>query len=144
MQQRYIALDVGDKRIGVAVSDLLGMTAQAVETYERKGNTQDALHFSQLVKQYQPAALVVGLPRNMNGTLGPQSEKVTQYAQTLGEALGLPIRYVDERLTTVMAQRSLIQADLSRKKRRGIVDRIAAVHILQGFLDAGCPQSIKP
>lgn len=144
MQQRYLALDVGDKRIGVAVSDLLGMTAQAVETYERKGNAQDAAHFAQLAAQYQPAALVVGLPRNMNGTYGPQAEKVERYAQALGDALNLPVRYVDERLTTVMAQRSLIQADLTRKKRRGIVDRIAAVHILQGFLDAGCPQSMKP
>lgn len=141
--QRYLALDVGDKRIGVAISDALGLTAQALETYERKGINTDIQHFAQLYKEHQPVALVVGLPRNMNGTYGPQAEKVKSYACSLSAALDCPIIYYDERLTTVMAQRTLIQADISRKKRRGIVDRVAAVHILQGFLDAGCPQSGK-
>lgn len=134
--QRILALDVGEKRIGVAVSDPLGLTAQGVETIFTQGWSNDRARVKQLADQYQTDRLLIGLPKSMSGEIGPQAQRVQEFAAQLVED-GLKVRYWDERLTTVSAHRALIEGDLSRKKRKQVVDKVAAVYILQGFLDAG-------
>lgn len=134
--QRILALDVGEKRIGVAVSDPLGLTAQGVETIFTQGWSNDRARVKQLANQYQTDRLLIGLPKSMSGEIGPQAQRVQEFAAQLVED-GLKVRYWDERLTTVSAHRALIEGDLSRKKRKQVVDKVAAVYILQGFLDAG-------
>ena len=133
---RYIGLDVGTKRIGIAVSDALNMTAQGLESYNVTGNDeQDIDYIIELAKQYQPITYVMGLPRNMNGTYGPMSEKIKVFGARLEEKSGNKVIFWDERLTTVSAERMLVGADVSRKKRRKVVDKIASVLILQSYID---------
>lgn len=133
---RYIGLDVGTKRIGIAVSDALNMTAQGLESYNVTGNDeQDIDYIIELAKQYQPITYVMGLPRNMNGTYGPMSEKIKVFGERLEEKSGNKVIFWDERLTTVSAERMLVGADVSRKKRRKVVDKIASVLILQSYID---------
>ena len=132
---RTMALDVGDKRIGIAVSDLLGITAQGLETYERRSLEADLAHIKELCMKQNVSKIVCGFPKNMNGTIGPQAQKVSVFAKEVEEATGLPLVFVDERLTTVFAERALLEADVSRKKRRMVIDKLAAVTILQGYLD---------
>ncbi|HHY81087.1 MAG TPA: Holliday junction resolvase RuvX [Clostridiales bacterium] len=132
---RIISMDVGDRRIGMAVSDMLGWTAQGIATLERRGLQHDLQQIKKIFDQYRPEKIVVGLPRNMNGTLGPQGEKVKAFAEALNNHFGLEIVYWDERLTTVSAHKAMIEADLSRKKRKQRVDQMAAVLILQSYLD---------
>ena len=132
---RILGLDVGDKRIGVAVSDPLGITANGVETYLRKGGKEDIDYFVKMIKDRSVSLTVCGLPKNMNGTIGPQAEKVMAFASALEEASGVKVVYSDERLTTVLVERTLIEAGMSREKRRKVVDKLAAVTILQGYLD---------
>lgn len=134
--KRIIGLDVGDKRIGVAVSDLLRITAQGVETYNRVNDEQDVKYFAKMYREMDAEFIVCGLPKNMNGSIGPQAEKVMAFAEKVAEECGAKIVYQDERLTTVMAERVLIDADMSRKKRRKIIDKLAAVTILQSYLDS--------
>lgn len=134
--QRILALDVGEKRIGVAVSDPLGFTAQGVETIFTQGWSNDRARVKQLAAQYETDRLLIGLPKSMSGEIGPQAQRVQEFATQLIED-GLKVRYWDERLTTVSAHRALIEGDMSRKKRKQVVDKVAAVYILQGFLDAG-------
>lgn len=134
-----MSLDVGDQRIGVAVSDPLGITAQGVEVYYRKKLSVDLDHLAALFQRWEASGLVVGLPKNMNGTLGPQAESVLEFGRQLGERCGVKPVFWDERLTTVQATQVLVAADLTRKKRRSVVDQVSAVIILQGFLDAGTP-----
>lgn len=144
MMKRLLALDVGERRIGVAVSDPLGLTAQGVETLYSRGWTNDVSHIAGLLAQYETDRIVVGLPRSLNGSLGPQAEKIMAFSELLRER-GWQIRFQDERLTTSQAQRILIQGNLSREKRSQVVDKLAAVCILQSFLDAGgWPDDIKP
>lgn len=133
---RCMGLDVGDKTIGVAVSDLFGWTAQGIETIRRKSLNDDFRRLQELVQEYEVTEFVVGLPKNMNGTYGPRSELVMEFVRELENRLGLPAKTWDERLSTVAAQRALIEADVSRKKRKQVIDKMAAVVILQGFLDA--------
>lgn len=133
---RWLGLDVGDKTIGVAVSDPLNITAQAVEVIRRRTDDADFARLGELVRQYEVTGVVVGLPRNMNGTLGPRSDLVRAFAALTAERLGLPVREWDERLSTVAAQRSLLEADMSRAGRRKVVDKVAAAIILQNFLDS--------
>lgn len=133
--KRLMGLDVGDKRIGVAVSDLLGMSAHAVETVERQSFEKDINRIIELIDEKQVDLLVVGLPKNMNNTLGPQGEKVQKFMEKLLAKREIEVAYWDERLTTVAAHRTLIEGNMSRKKRKGVVDQIAAVFILQGYLD---------
>lgn len=134
---RIMGLDVGDKTIGVAISDALGLTAQGLEVIRRAENSeQDFKRLKQLVKAHGIAKIVVGLPRNMNGTLGPQGEKVLAFIRELRQFLQLPVETWDERLSTAEAERLLISADISRRKRRKIIDKMAASIILQGYLDA--------
>jgi len=133
---RIMGLDVGEKTIGVAVSDPLGWTAQGVTTIRRRGSLEEDLKaILRLVQEYRVERVVVGLPRNMNGSLGPQAKKVLDFMQALEERLKLPVVPWDERLTTSAAERVLIAADLSRRRRKGVVDRLAAVLILQSYLD---------
>ena len=133
---RIMGLDVGSHTIGVALSDELGLTAQGLETIRRKSTAQDLQELSRIVTKYQVSKIVVGLPKNMDGTLGPQAEKMLKWRETLQENLALPVDTWDERLSTVGATRVLLEADVSRKKRKQSVDKIAAVIILQGYLDA--------
>ncbi len=133
---RILAMDVGDKRIGMAISDVMGWTAQGIETLERKNLKYDMEQIAKTIALYNPEKLVLGLPRNMNGTIGPQGQKVKEFGQQLkSEVFQGEIVYWDERLTSVFANRIMIDADISRKKRKKSVDRMAAVFILQSYLD---------
>ena len=130
-----MGLDVGDKTIGVAVSDLMGLTAQGVKTIKRVGKKKDIEALKEIIKERQVNKIVSGLPKNMNGTLGPQGEKVIKFCELLEEETGIKIEYWDERLSTVAAERTLIQGNVRRENRKGVIDMVAAVIILQGYLD---------
>ena len=133
---RYLSLDIGDATIGIAVSDLLGLTAQGVETIRRTELSADLDRLAQLVQEYEPAGFVAGLPKHMNGDEGTRCDIVRAFMAEVAERFPtIEIHYWDERLSTVAAARSLIAADVSRKKRRKVIDKMAAVYILQGFLD---------
>ena len=132
---RIMGLDVGDKTIGVAVSDLMGLTAQGVKTIKRVGQKKDIEALKEIIKERQVNKIVSGLPKNMNGTLGPQGEKVIKFCELLEEETGIKIEYWDERLSTVAAERTLIQGNVRRENRKGVIDMVAAVIILQGYLD---------
>ncbi|MDF2880994.1 MAG: putative holliday junction resolvase [Clostridiaceae bacterium] len=133
---RIIGLDVGDRTIGVAVCDPLGYTAQGITTIRRKGIENDLEGLKRICNEYQVDFIVSGLPKNMNGTLGSQSEKVMEFCKIVEERLNIEVKYWDERLTTVAAHRAMLEADLSRAKRKKLVDKIAATYILQGYLDS--------
>ena len=135
MQERIVALDVGDRRIGIAVSDPLGVTAQPVETYTRVGYGPDARHIAAIAQQYGTSRILCGLPRNMDGTQGFQADKVREFAAKLEEQ-GFTVSFYDERLTTVLAEQALLEADMRRDRRKQKVDMVAAVMILQSYLDA--------
>jgi putative Holliday junction resolvase len=130
-----MGLDFGDKTIGVAVSDELGWTAQGVEVIRRNGLKSDLERLAQLANTYGITDVVVGLPKNMNSTIGERGEKSLAFAERLKQHLQLPVHMWDERLTTMAANRTLLEADVSRKKRKQVVDKLAAVFILQGYLD---------
>ena len=132
---RIMGLDVGDKTIGVAVSDLMGLTAQGVKTIKRVGKKKDIEALKEIIKERQVNKIVSGLPKNMNGTLGPQGEKVIKFCELLEEETGIKIEYWDERLSTIAAERTLIQGNVRRENRKGVIDMVAAVIILQGYLD---------
>jgi putative Holliday junction resolvase len=133
---RIIGLDIGSKRIGVAVSDLLGITAQAVETIACRSPESDTQRIAELVEAYGAGSIVVGMPFNMDGSEGPQVEKVREFMAQVKEQIRVPVIEWDERLTTVAAERMLLEADMSRAKRRKVIDKVAAVLILQGYLDS--------
>lgn len=135
---RALGLDAGDRTIGVAVSDLLGLTAQGVETIRRTTLEADLARIQELMSQYETKILIMGYPKNMNGTEGPRCEFVRQLADEIVKVEPeAKITFWDERLSTVAAGRSLIEADVSRKKRKKVIDKMAAVFILQGWLDSG-------
>ena len=134
--KRYLSLDIGDATIGIAVSDLLGLTAQGVETIRRTELSADLDRLARLVQEYEPVGFVAGLPKHMNGDEGTRCDIVRAFMTEVAERFPtIEIHYWDERLSTVAAARSLIAADVSRKKRRKVIDKMAAVYILQGFLD---------
>lgn len=133
---RIMGLDVGDKRIGIALSDLLMLTAQGKETYQRRELQADLDYLAQTAKENNVVKFVCGLPKNMNGTLGEQAEKTQEFADALSEHTGIPVEFFDERLTSASAHKTLLEADMSRKKRKQVVDKLAAVYILQGYMDA--------
>ena len=135
LDKRIMGLDVGDKTIGVSVSDLMGLTAQGVKTIKRVGKKKDIEALKEIIKERQVNKIVSGLPKNMNGTLGPQGEKVIKFCQLLEQETGIKIEYWDERLSTVAAERTLIQGNVRRENRKGVIDMVAAVIILQGYLD---------
>ena len=131
-----MSLDIGDATIGVAVSDLLGLTAQGVETIRRTELSADLNRLGVLAEEYEVVAFVAGLPKHMNGDEGERCEIVRAFMANVAERFpALEIHYWDERLSTVAASRALIEGDVSRKKRRKVIDKMAAVYILQGFLD---------
>lgn len=132
---RILALDVGHKRIGLAVSDPLGFTAQGLGVLERTDWDRDLARLVEIARPYRVQEILVGLPRHMDGRPGEQAEDILALARALGEALGAKVATWDERLTTVEAERLLIQADMSRKKRRKVVDQVAASLMLQAYLD---------
>lgn len=141
---RIMGLDVGTKTIGVAVSDELGWTAQGVEVIQRTSLAKDFERLRYLAQQYNVSQIVVGLPKNMNGTIGERGEATLAFGQKLEEKIEIPVTYWDERLTTMAAERTLIEADMSRKKRKTVVDKMAAMLILQNYLDAKARNSNEP
>lgn len=136
MVKRILGLDIGDKRIGVAVSDLLGLTAQGVETIFTKGIDNDIKRVCELLRQYDTDRIVSGLPMRMSGEEGLQAGKVRDFTSRL-TGLGYQVRFMDERLTSVSAERLLIDAGVRREDRKKVIDKLAATYILQSFLDAG-------
>ncbi|KGO14388.1 Holliday junction resolvase RuvX [Clostridium botulinum] len=133
---RILGLDIGDRTIGIAISDPLGFTAQGITTIRRKSEAYDLEEIKKICDKYEVDTIVSGLPKNMNGTLGPQSQKVLEVCDLIKEHLNIEIKMWDERLTTVAATRAMLEADLSRSKRKKIVDKVAATYILQGYLDS--------
>ena len=134
---RIMAFDLGEKRIGVAVSDPLGITAQGIETYHRTDDLeQDVAHLIKLANGYKPVKLVFGIPRNMDGSYGFQAQITREFADAVLAEWDGDHAFQDERLTTASARRVLIEADVSREKRKQVIDKVAAVVILQGYLDA--------
>jgi len=131
---RIAALDVGEVRVGVAVSDELGITAQGVGVVRRVGGRRDLEAIAEVLRPYAPDRLVVGLPLSMSGAEGPQAARVRAFANDVATHLGLPLEFWDERLTTVAAERTLLEADMSRRRRREVIDKVAATLILQGYL----------
>ncbi len=132
---RIMGLDVGSRTIGVAISDELGITAQGLKTIRRKSSEEDMKELSQIIDQFEIKKLVVGLPKNMDGSLGKQAEIVFKWIKSVQQKLSLPIVTWDERLSTVGASKILLEGDVSRKKRKGVIDKVAAVLILQGYMD---------
>jgi len=132
--KRIMGLDVGNKTIGVAISDSLRITAQGITTIRRKGIKNDFEKLKSLIDEYDVEKIVVGLPKNMNNTIGPQGEKVLKFVEKLKNTFDLEIIMQDERLTTVSAERALISADVSRAKRKEVIDKVAATYILQAYL----------
>ena len=130
--KRVMALDAGDKRIGVALSDLLGITAQGLKVLNN--SPQIFNEIADLCKEHDVELVVVGLPKNMNNTLGPRAELALKFAEKIKQKTGLPVIMEDERLTTVAANRVMLDADISRGKRRKVIDKMAAVLILQNYL----------
>lgn len=145
---RILALDVGTKRIGLAVSDPLGITAQGLEVLSRKDRASDLERLVKLARKWRVQLIVVGLPRHMDGRLGTYAPQILELADALQKTLGVEVVTWEERLTTVEAERVLIQADVSRRRRRQVVDQLAAVLILQNYLDhrhlQGTPPAPQP
>jgi putative Holliday junction resolvase len=133
---RIMGLDYGDKTIGVAISDQFGWTAQGMEVIRRKTEALDMDRMKALMQEYDVSEIVVGLPKNMNASIGPRGEMCMAFAQTLRDNMQVPVHLWDERLTTVSAERTLLEADVSRKKRKLVIDKLAAVFILQNYLDS--------
>ena len=136
---RIMGLDYGSKTVGVAISDPLGITAQGIETIHRKAENklrQTLARIEELVKEYEVDKLVLGFPKHMNNTIGDRAEKSLELKAMLERRTGLPVIMWDERLTTLEAERTLIESKVRREDRKKYVDKIAAVFILQGYLDA--------
>lgn len=132
---RYLGLDVGERRIGLALSDPLGITAQPLETINRSALKDDIATIFKVVDEKEVSALVVGLPKNMNNSLGFKAQEVQNFIASLTKSRDIPVHWIDERLTTVQATNVLLEANVSRQKRKKSVDKLAAVFILQTFLD---------
>ncbi|HPU35930.1 MAG TPA: Holliday junction resolvase RuvX [Bacillota bacterium] len=133
---RFMGLDLGEKRIGVALSDPLGWTAQGLEVIPVSGSLENSITpIQNIVRQYEVEKIIIGMPRNMDGSLSPSAIRAKEFAGLLSKKLGLPVEMYDERLTTLAAERVLLEADLSRSRRRKVIDKMAAVLILQGYLD---------
>lgn len=134
--QRILAFDVGERRIGIAVSDPLGITAQGVETYHRTDEIdKDVDYLIAMANRYRPVKLLFGMPRNMNGSYGMQAETIRAFADEVLKKWDGEYDFCDERLTTVSAERVLIEGNMRRDKRKQVIDKLAAVIILQSYLD---------
>ncbi|WP_045517821.1 Holliday junction resolvase RuvX [Neobacillus niacini] len=135
---RIMGLDVGSKTVGIAISDELGWTAQGLKTLkiDEEKNKFGFDEIGQLIKEYGISQVVIGMPKNMNGTIGPRGEASKRYAEEIGNQFSVSTILWDERLTTMAAERVLLEADVSRKKRKKVIDKMAAMMILQGYLDS--------
>lgn len=133
-----MGLDVGSKTVGIAISDELGWTAQGLKTLkiDEEKNKFGFDEIGQLIKEYGISQVVIGLPKNMNGSIGPRGEASQRYAEQIENQFSVSTILWDERLTTMAAERVLLEADVSRKKRKKVIDKLAAVMILQGYLDS--------
>ena len=131
-----MALDVGTKRIGVAMSDELFLTAQGADTIHRVAADADLAKIKRVAEENDVGEIIIGLPINMNGTYGPKAKEIMEFTDRLTKLTAMPVKTWDERLTTVQAERAMLEGDLSRAKRRGAIDRIAAQIILQSYLDS--------
>lgn len=131
---RLMGLDVGDRTIGVAVSDLLMITAQGVTTIKRTNIKNDINELKKIIDEYKVTKIVAGLPKMLDGSVGIQGEKVLSFLEKLKKHVDLPIELEDERFTTSISERMLIDADVKRKKRKEVIDKLAAVHILSGYM----------
>lgn len=133
---RILGLDLGDKKIGLALSDPMGWTAQGLGVITSSGSIDaDIARIKEYIDQYEVDKVIVGLPLNMDGSIGPRAEKAKDFAARMKKRLNIPVEMTDERLTTVAAGKLLIKADLSRAKRKKVIDKMAAVLILQNYLD---------
>ncbi len=132
---RILGIDLGEKRIGISISDELGIIAQGLPTISSVNVGEDLKNIKNIVDKYDVKKIIVGLPKNMNGTLGKQAKKALSFAEKLREICQLPVELEDERLSTSKAEKLLIHADQSRKKRKKVIDKMSAVIILQSFLD---------
>jgi putative Holliday junction resolvase len=132
---RILALDVGEATIGVAVSDELGWTAQSVTTIRRQGRAKDFRALQALIDEYRPEKLLIGLPKNIDGSMGAHCQKIIEYADELSRRFNIPVVTWDERFSTIGAERYLLESDLSSRKRKKVIDKMAAAFILQGYLN---------
>jgi putative Holliday junction resolvase len=132
---RMMGLDIGSHTIGVAISDELEITAQGLKTLRRKSLEEDFKEIDTIMRQFEIEKIVVGLPKNMDGTLGKQAEFILKWVKVLVAKIPVPVVTWDERLSTAAASKVLLEADLSRRKRKKVIDKLAAVLILQGYLD---------
>ena len=132
---RIMGLDVGTKTIGIAVSDTTRLVATGIETLARKKFTTDAAHIAERVAEHQITGIVIGFPVNLDGSIGPRAQATRTFAQQLARSIDLPVMLWDERLTTIAAERSLLEADASRRRRAEVIDKVAATLILQGLLE---------
>ena len=135
---RVLGLDFGSKTVGVAVSDALRLTAQAVETIERKDENKlrkTCARIEELISRYEVSSIVLGLPKNMNNTEGERAEKTKEFGEMLERRTGLPVTFWDERLTTAAAEQVLMESGVRRENRKAVIDQVAACLILQGYLD---------
>jgi len=131
---RLMGLDVGDKTIGVAVSDLLMITAQSVTTIKRTNFKNDINELKKLINEYQVTKIVLGIPKMLDGTIGIQGEKVLNFLEKMKRYIDLPVELEDERFTTTISERMLIEADVRRKKRKEVIDKLAAAQILSSYM----------
>lgn len=132
---RVLGIDYGERRIGIAISDVFGWTAQGLEVIERCKPEADLNRIKEIVEQHNVEAIIIGFPKNMNGSVGYRGELSELFAQQVKAICGLPVHLWDERLSTVAAERLLLEADISRKKRKQVIDKMAATIILQTYLD---------
>ena len=137
---RILGLDVGDRRIGIALSDALGITAQGLTVLERQSAARDLAAIQGLVAEHHVESVVVGLPLTLRGDQGPQAQKVVSFAEALRQRLSVPVQLLDERFTTVQGERALIETGTSRRHRKAVIDRVAAQLLLQQFLDMQSPR----
>ena len=139
-----LALDLGDRRIGIAASDPLGLTAQPISVLERKSLVEDIAHIGELARRRRAQIIIVGLPLNMDGSVGPAARRSRRFAAALRKHLALPVELWDERLTTVEAEKALLASGQRRRQRRQLRDEVAAALLLQSYLDAHRTEACPP
>lgn len=140
-EMRALGLDLGSKRIGVAISDSAGSVATPIEVVARSGDRpREHRELAALVEEWEAEIVVVGLPKNMDGSIGPMAKKYRSEAKALGDTLDVPVVLYDERLTTVTAERSLMEQNMNAQERRNVIDKVAASVMLQSWLDGGMPR----
>lgn len=133
--ERLMGLDVGDRTIGVALSDLLMITAQGLTTIKRTNLKADIQELRKIIDEYNVTKIIIGMPKMMNGTIGIQAEKVISFTEKIKEKIDLPMDFQDERLTTALSEKILISADVKRNKRKEVIDKLAAVQILTTYME---------